>query len=184
MGQAKLRKAEILELKAQSSKVKSNIDGFKPDAGMNSEAGMNHYWFQVAELIHTLRIQPKMRSYEHNGENLIEVNVSVDIMDREGNEQKAPRRDDGYFATFRFSAEQLYILAENIDKGAMAVRIDGVPAEQHTSVTGEKYRTIDVCDSYATGNHSGLMTYFVNDIKMTSKDVAKIFLNICDELRK
>ena len=184
MGQAKLRKAEILELKAQGSKVKSNIDGFKPDAGMNSEEGLNHYWFQVAELIHTLKIQPKMRSYEHNGQNLIELNVSVDIMDREGNEQKAPRRDDGYFATFRFSAEQLYILAENIDKGAMAVRIDGVPAEQHTSVTGEKYRTIDVCDSYAKGNGSGHMSYYVNGYATNSKDVAKRFIDISESLRK
>lgn len=92
MGQAKNRKAEILALKAQGPKVKSNIEGFKPDAGMNSEEGLNHYWFQVAELIQSFRIQPNMISYEYQGSNHIELNVSVDIMDKEGNEQQAQTR--------------------------------------------------------------------------------------------
>ena len=184
MGQAKQRKAAIAALKAQGPKVKPHIKGFKPDAGMNSEDGLNHYWFQVSEMIHSFRIQPNMRSYEYQGSNHIELNVSVDIMDKEGNEQRAPRCDDGYFATFRFSADQLYILAENINKGAMSVRIDGVPGEQETAPSGEKFRIIDVCDSYAEGNKLGLMTYFVNDIKMTSKDVAKRFIDISEALRK
>ena len=182
MGQAKLRKAEIMALKAKP-KFKAHQEGFKPDAGLNSQEGLNHYWFQVAEMLQTLMVQPKMRAYEINGVSTIELNATVNIMNYEGTEHTAPQTREGYFATLRFTADNLDQLADQIDKGAMSVRVSGIPADADTSPTGEKFRIINAVESWSAGNGSKHMNYYINMSSFNSRDVAARFRAIAEQMR-
>ena len=188
MGQAKNRKAEIMALKANGPKFKAKQSGFLPDAGLNSTEGTNHYWFQIAELMSGIMSNTKgMRGYTHNGVNVLEVNATVDIMDHSGKEHTAPHTEDGYFATLRFTADGLDHLANEIDKGAMSVRVSGIPSETETSPVGEKFRVIDATDSWSAGNNSGSMAYMftVNNqfVTIDSGKVANKFREIANQVR-
>lgn len=187
MGQAKLRKAEIQALKAQP-KFKAHQKGFMPDAGLNSQEGINHYWFQVVEMIQFIHKTNSLKSYDRDGVRMLELSMPVDIMNYEGTEHIAPQTRDGYFASFAFTADQLTNLATQIDKGAQAVRISGTPNRTATSIiTGEKFRDIDVVDSWSAGNNSGHMTYmFITDngmVRRDSKTTAERFKAIANEMR-
>ena len=187
MGQAKQRKAEIMALKAQP-KFKAHKDGFMPDAGLNSQEGTNHYWFQVGELLQFIHTSNSLKTYDRDGIRSLELSAPVDIMNYEGNEHTAPQSRDGYFATFAFTADQLTNLATQIDKGAMSVRVSGIPSKTATSIiTGEKFRDIDVVDSWSAGNKSGHMTYmFVAKdglVRRDSKTTADRFKALANEMR-
>lgn len=188
MGQAKQRKAEIQALKAQP-KFKAHQEGFMPDAGLNSQEGINHYWFQVGELLQTMSVNPKLKSHRVNGVRKIEINAAVDIMNYEGTEHTAPQTRDGYFATLLFTAEGLENLATQIDKGAMSVRVSGIPNRTSTSIiTGEKFKDIDATDSWSAGNNTGHMTYmFLNGTEMVrfdNKIAAQDFRAIAEQMRQ
>lgn len=186
MGQAKNRKAEIDALKASGPKVKSNKSGFLPDAGLNSSEGINHYWFQVAELVQHLTNYTRHRAYKMDGIQYTEFNVPVDIMDQAGNQHTAPHTEQGYFATFRLSMDQMLGLADSIARGAMSVRIDGMPMETETAPSGEQFRVIEVLGSWSAGNDRGLMTYMVATnkgmITTDSTKVAQHFRNLKDHI--
>lgn len=190
MGQAKNRKAEIDALKAQGPKVKPGIEGFRPDAGLNSNEGENHYWFSVAELIGDLSSGPGMKSYtmpRRDNTRYVEMNASADIMDYEGKTHLSPQTERGYFATLRFTTDSLHQLANEIDKGAMSVRITGTPSEIETSSgSGEKFRIIDVKESWSAGNNSGHMTYAIytgtKAINTSSKAFADWLRHTADDM--
>lgn len=187
MGQAKQRKAEIMALKAKP-KFKAHQEGFRPDAGLNSQEGTNHYWLQVGELLQAMSVNPKLKSYNIDGVRKIELNAAVDIMNYEGTEHTSPQTREGYFATFLFTPDGLENLANQIDKGAMSVRVSGIPRETSTSIiTGEKFKDIDATDSWAKGNTNGFMTYmFFNGTKMVSfdsKTAAQSFRAIAEQMR-
>ena len=163
MGQAKQRKAEIEALKAQGTKPKSKsktLDGYRPDAGLNSQDDTNYYWLQVGEMIQATT-GVGARSYTLKGQKYLEVNTPVDIMNFEGDTHLAPKSADGYFATLRFTPELLEEFSEQIAKGAMSIRVAGVPAEVETSPAGEQFRIIDVQSSWSAGNTNGFMSYGV-----------------------
>jgi hypothetical protein len=160
MGQAKQRKAEIEALKAQGTKAKPSLDGYRPDAGFNSQEGTNYYWLQVGEMIQATT-GVGARSYTLKGQKYLEVNTPVDIMNFEGDTHLAPKTADGYFATLRFTPELLEEFSEQIAKGAMSIRVAGVPAEVETSPAGEQFRIIDVQSSWSAGNTNGFMSYGV-----------------------
>lgn len=185
MGQAKKRKEEIAKLKAQGPKLKASIDGFRPDAGLNSQEGTNYYWFQVAELIQSTA-GVGARAYNYEGKRWLEFNTPVDIMDEAGEEQKAPYSADGYFATFRMTAEMLDNFSEQIAKGAMSVRVTGVPSETATAPNGEKFRVIEVTDVWSQGNNGGFMSYFVvkgtGMIKTNSQELSAHYRQISKEM--
>jgi hypothetical protein len=187
MGQARNRRVEIENLKKQGKRVETTIDGFRPDAGMNSNEGTNHYWFQVTELIMTLSQNDKLRSYESLGQRWIEINVPVDIMDQAGEIHTRPRLEDGYFATFRFTADLLDEFADQIDRGAMSVRITGVPKERQSAPSGERFRVIEVADSWSAGNDCGHMMYMVmsrrGPVQTSSKEMARGIRSIAQEMR-
>jgi len=168
MGQAKLRKAEIDALKAKGTKAKPSLNGYRPDAGYNSQEGTNYYWLQVSEMI-AATAGIGARGYTMNGQKYLEVNTPVDIMDFEGDVHLAPKTAEGYFATLRFTPELLEEFSEQIAKGAMSIRVAGVPAEVETSQAGEKFRIIDAQSSWSAGNNRGFMSYFV----MTRGDMIK-----------
>ena len=187
MGQAKQRKAEIDALKAKSPKSKANptLAGYRPDAGYNSQEGTNYYWLQVTEMIQaTAGIGA--RGYTMNGQKYLEVNTPVDIMDFEGNVQLAPKTAEGYFATLRFTPELLEEFSEQIAKGAMSIRVAGVPAEVETSPAGEKFRIIDSQSSWSAGNNGGFMSYFVasrgNMINTNSQQLAAHYKSVAAKL--
>jgi hypothetical protein len=186
MGQAKLRSKEIKELKTKGPKVKAQINGYRPDAGLNSAEDTNYYWLQVTELIQAMSGNG-MRSYTYQGERWLEINTPVDIMDEAGIVQKAPKHEKGYFATIRFTPELLEEFAEQIAKGAMSVRVTGVPKETSTSPFGEKFRIIQATDSWSAGNNSGLMAYMVmmNDgiVNTDSQAISRRYKEIANNMR-
>jgi hypothetical protein len=177
MGQAKFRKAEIDELKAKGPKVKPTLDGYRPDAGLNSPAFIeSHYWVSVTEYVSELHgvmskgIQP--RAYNMSGTKYIELNFSSDIMDIDGNEHIQPQTDSGYYATVRFTIDQMKDLANEIRKGAMTLRITGIPCGQvEKSPAGESFMVINCVSSWSPGNDSGHMTYmWMNNGGMSKSD--------------
>jgi len=164
-------------VKSSKNGKKSNLSGYRPDAGMNSKKGTNYYWFQVAELIQTLSIQPKVRVGLRNGKVYVELNTSVDIMDYEGNKHMVRQTEEGYFATLCFPIDTLNELADQIDKGAMCVRVAGVPAETQTTIVGEKFKCIDVQNSWSAGNDLGYMAYMVMTPTGMNKTDSKVLAN-------
>jgi hypothetical protein len=187
MGQAKLRKAEIKAQKSMGPKIKSTMNGFLPDAGLNSNEGTNHYWFQVSELVMTLKQNGACRTYEFEGDRWAEINCPVDIMDYAGNIHTRPQQKDGYFATFRFTSQLIDELADQIDLGAMSVRITGVPKETATAPSGERFRVIEVQNSWSAGNNSNFMMYMImspgGPVQSTSKEMAQKFRNLAQMMR-
>ena len=176
MGQAKQRKAEIEQLKAQGPQVKSKIKGYLPDAGLNSNAFVpNHYWFQVGEFAQAQAQRPPTagyRGYDINGQKFVELNFTVDIMDYDGAEHASPRLDNGYLATVAFTPDDLRQMGDEIAKGAMAVRITGKPnGDIQTSPAGERFMVIEYLKSWSAGNDSGHFTYaFFTDKGMGKTD--------------
>jgi hypothetical protein len=165
MGQARQRKAEIDELKTKGPKVKPTVEGYQPDAGMNSPAFIEqHYWVSsgqfIQELHYTMTRGISPRAYNMNGTKYMELNFSADIMDLDGSEHLAPETDKGYFTTVRFTPEQIRALANEIRKGGMSFRISGVPdgAIQKT-MAGESFIVIDYKSSWSAGNNSGYMAF-------------------------
>jgi hypothetical protein len=164
MGQAKQRSAEIEQLKAAGPKVKANIKGYLPDAGLNSPAFTHsHYWFQVGEFAQSQAQRPPeagYRGYVVNGQRFVELNFSVDIMDQAGNEHTAPQTQDGYMATVAFTPDDLRQMGDEIAKGAMSVRITGTPnGNVQTSPVGDKFMVVEYLKSWSAGNDAGYFTY-------------------------
>ena len=161
--EAKAKRAEEKAKNRPEPKLKpATVEGYTPDAGMNWHPD-GHGWFQVAELIQTLARQPRCRSYEWQGVEYGELNILVDIMNLEGKEHLMPDQQDGYYGTFRFTADTMMQLADQIDKGAMSVRITGKVGTDAVQTTpqGEKFRIIDVEKTWSAGNDNGFMHYTV-----------------------
>jgi len=188
-GKAKARaRKKALQIKPQEVELQTytqnNKKGFRPDAGLNSQEGTNYYWFQVAEFVAANSKLESLgrsgvRSFKENGKTTFEINAEVDIMDKEGVEHLAPKKDNGYFATFRLTPEQFTQMAEQIDKGAMAVRVQGVPGKHEVSNIGEKYRIIDVESTWSQGNHRGQMRYMIaTDKGMIDMDSNQLSRNL------
>ena len=154
-------KAKARKAKAQANtKQLTSTEGYRPDAGLNSKEGSNYYWLQVAEMLQSLAIaSPRVVNYE--GKHWLELSAPVDIMDKEGKNHTAEQTAKGYFATFRLSIDQVQSFAEQISKGAMSVRVQGVPSETQQSPFGEDFRVIEVMDSWSAGNNSNYMSYMV-----------------------
>jgi len=180
-GKAKARARK----KAQPSQkvTKNNKKGFRPDAGLNSQEGTNYYWFQVTDFLRASAIRESLGSggassyRDSDGDINVIINTPVDIMDEQGTKHVAPQMDEGYFATFDFTAELFEQMADQIDKGALSIRVKGEPWERDTSNVGESFRTIKVRNTWSQGNPSGKMNYIFNGpqgmINTDSKELSK-----------
>lgn len=160
--------------------IPNNIAGFKPDAGINSKSNItNHYWFQVSEFASNLLREHSVKGYDIKNNSFIELQLPVDIMDKDGDKHSITHPSDGkgFCLTMRFSHQQMNLLADQIDKGGMSVRVSGKPAEIQTSPNGEKFQIVDCEDIYSEGNHSGSMLFMlVSDrgvINVNSQKIAQ-----------
>jgi len=164
-------------------KTRNNKKGFRPDAGLNSQEGTNYYWFQVTDFLRASAIRESLGSggassyRDSDGDINVIINTPVDIMDEQGTKHVAPQMDEGYFATFDFTAELFEQMADQIDKGALSIRVKGEPWERDTSNVGESFRTIKVRNTWSQGNPSGKMNYIFNGpqgmINTDSKELSK-----------
>lgn len=201
MGQAKQRKAEIDQLKAQGPRARfasgtkrrgqDHLDRtkFRPDAGLNLPRDQDGFiWFQVGELFSSLNHCQHMRGYEYQGRRYMELNIIADIMDEQGRQHLVPQQTDGYLATIAFTADNLRELADQIAKGAMSVRIRG-RRSGHTETainTGEQFEPIWFREAWSAGNNAGFMTYMVlvDGVfrESDSQRLADFFRGLADDL--
>lgn len=171
---------------------------FAPDAGVNSTFGVeNHYWFNAGEwALKQIALSMKgagMRCEKVDGKPgkyTIEINFTVDIMDKEGKTQVVPRpkEGEGYMLSMKFNRHQLIALANEIDKGAQGVRLSGIPVDSE-EIRGHKdrpetIRPVMFTEAFSQGNNSGSMLYagFVEGgmAKMTSGQVAKYLRDLAN----
>jgi hypothetical protein len=181
----RVENGRVVKKSKKAKVVASDLKGYKPDAGLNSAEGLNHYWFSVTELVAEISKSMGCRGYDMAGQTYVEVNATVDIMDQEGRDHLAPQQKSGYYATFRFTPAQLAEMAGEINKGAQCVRVTGRPAEVETTQQGERFRIIAVDSSWSAGNHAGHMVYMVMTsgemIQTDSTRVAAEFLRIAQD---